>query len=82
MVFLHISLDRSQEQWKTTIAQKELSGRHLFFDPSASSVTKDYDVVSVPKYFLITKQGNFAYTPASFNANELELTLLKLLQND
>lgn len=82
VVFLHISIDRSKEQWLTTIAQKALSGTHLFFDPSASNVTQDYNVISVPKYFLITKAGNFAYTPAAFDANELELTLLKLLQSN
>lgn len=82
VVFLHISLDRSKEQWKATLKEQALAGTHLFFDPQVSQVTKDYDVVSVPKYFLITKQGNFAYAPAAFNANDLELTLLKLLQNN
>lgn len=82
VVFLHISLDRSKDQWKAMLQDQAFSGTHLFFDPKTSKVTQDYDVVSVPKYFLITKQGNFAYAPASFNANDLELTLLKLLQNN
>ena len=82
VVFLHISLDRSKEQWKNTLQEQALSGTHLFFDPHTSMVIQDYDVVSVPKYFLITKKGNFAYAPAAFNANDLELTLRKLLQNN
>lgn len=82
VVFLHISLDHTPTQWRTTIQEKQLQGRHLFFDPKTSTITKDYDIVSVPKFFLITKEGNFAYTPSSLNANELELTLLKLLQED
>ncbi len=82
VVFLHISLDRTPAQWRATIEEKQLQGRHLFFDPTLSTITKDYDIVSVPKFFLITKEGNFAYTPSSFDSNELELTLLKLLQDN
>ncbi len=82
VVFIHISLDRTPAQWRATIEKKQLQGRHLFFDPTRSTITKDYDIVSVPKFFLITKEGNFAYTPSSFDSNELELTLLKLLQDN
>lgn len=82
VVFIHVSLDRTTAQWRSTIEEKQLKGRHLFFDPSQSTITRDYDIVSVPKFFLITKEGNFAYTPSSFDSNELELTLLKLLQDN
>lgn len=82
VVFLHISLDKTPTQWQTTIEEKKLKGRHLFFNPNTSNITKDYDIVSVPKFFLITKQGNFAYTPSSFDSSELEFALRKLLQED
>jgi hypothetical protein len=82
VVFLHVSLDKTPAQWQATIAEKELKGRHSFFNPNTSSITKDYDIVSVPKFFLITKQGNFAYTPSSFDSSELEFALRKLLQED
>ncbi len=81
VVFLHISLDRSMETWQATVKEKQLKGKHLFFDPAASQITNDYEVLSVPKFFLITKEGNFAYTPTSFDSKDLELTLRKLLQN-
>lgn len=81
VVFLHISLDRSKNKWEQTIEEKQLKGNHLFFDPTHSQITTDYEILSVPKFFLITKEGNFAYTPTSFDSKELELTLLKLLQN-
>lgn len=80
VVFLHISLDQSKEVWKNTIQEKQLSGKHLFFDPSISQITTDYNILSVPKFFLITKTGNFAYTPTSFDSNDLELALRKLLR--
>lgn len=82
VVFIHVSLDRTPAQWRATIQEKQLQGRHLYFDPTLSTITKDYDVVSVPKFFLITKTGNFAYTPSSFDSSELELALLKLLQEE
>lgn len=81
VVFLHISLDRSKDIWKNTVQDKHLTGKHLFFDPSISQITTDYNILSVPKFFLITKDGNFAYTPTSFDSGDLELTLRKLLMN-
>lgn len=81
VVFLHVSLDRSPETWKKTLSDRNFTGQHLFFDPNRSEITTDYEVLSVPKFFLITKEGNFAFTPSSFDSKELELALLKLLQN-
>ncbi|BDS13349.1 TlpA family protein disulfide reductase [Aureispira anguillae] len=81
VVFLHISLDRSKSKWEETVHENEFKGQHLYFDPLSSQITTDYEILSVPKFFLITKEGNFAYTPTSFDSKDLELTLLKLLQN-
>ncbi|CAA6829372.1 MAG: Peroxiredoxin [uncultured Aureispira sp.] len=81
VVFLHVSLDRSQENWIKTLDEKKFTGQQLFFDPMRSQITTDYEVLSVPKFFLITKKGNFAFTPSSLDSKELELALLKLLQN-
>lgn len=81
VVFLHVSLDRSPETWRKTLEEKQFTGQQLFFDPNRSEITDDYEVLSVPKFFLITKEGNFAFTPSSLDSKELELALLKLLQN-
>lgn len=81
VVFLHISIDESKNKWEETLAQRQFKGVHLYVNPLEAQITKDYEVLSVPKFFLITKEGNFAYTPTSFDSKELELTLLKLLQN-
>jgi peroxiredoxin len=81
VVFLHVSLDRSQEAWKETLEKKNFTGQQLFFNPIESNITADYNVLSVPTFFLITKDGNFAFTPSSVDSKELELALLKLLQN-
>jgi peroxiredoxin len=81
VVFLHVSLDISPETWRETLEEKQFTGQQLFFDPNRSEITDDYEVLSVPKFFLITKEGNFAFTPSSLDSRELELALLKLLQN-
>jgi len=81
VVFLHVSLDRSPETWRKTLKEKQFTGQHLFFDPFNSKITTDYEVLSVPTFFLITKEGNLAFAPSSYDSKELELALLKLLQN-
>ena len=60
---------------------KHLLDRFYKALPNNWRVTEDYEILSVPKFFLITKEGNFAYTPTSFDSKDLELTLRKLLQN-
>ncbi len=81
VVFLHVSLDGSQEKWKQLVENQKLVGTHLFFNPQESDMTKLYEVLSVPKFFLITKAGNFAYTPSSYDSEELALAIKRLIEN-
>lgn len=78
MVFLHISLDSKAETWQRTLKTKQFRGEHLLNDPK-SSLTRDYEVLSVPKFFLINKKGEFAYTPKSFDQAELRDALENLI---
>ncbi|MCP4442407.1 MAG: TlpA family protein disulfide reductase [Aureispira sp.] len=70
IVFLHISLDASASTWQKTLQKKQFRGIHLLNNPE-TNLTRDYEVLSVPKFFLINKQGQFAYTPKSFDQAEL-----------
>lgn len=81
VVFLHLSLDRTEDLWKKTVTEQGFTGQHLYVGTNNTALTAAYEVVSVPKFFIITKEGNFAYAPNSFDSNDLELTLKKLLQN-
>lgn len=78
IVFLHISLDAKATTWQRTLQAKQFRGVHLLNDPE-SSLTRDYEVLSVPKFFLINKKGAFAYTPKSFDQAELKEALELLI---
>jgi len=80
VVFLHISLDRQPQQWEQTVEAHQFAGTHLFANPSVSTIVHDYEIVSVPKFFLITTQGNFAYTPTSYDSKELQNAIDRLLK--
>ncbi|MEI7584857.1 TlpA disulfide reductase family protein [Runella sp.] len=61
VVFLSISLDESEADWKKAIAKWEIPGTHTrlkngFKDP----ISKMYGIMGLPSYFIIDKQGNFA----------------------
>ena len=61
VVFLSISLDEKEIDWKKAIEKWEIVGIHKrlkggFNDP----VSKAYGIMGVPSYFIIDAQGNFA----------------------
>lgn len=77
IVFLHINLDQTPDIWHKTVQNNNFSGLHLY-NNSQSAITKDYEVLSVPKFFVITKEGNFAFTPSSNDVQILINSLTKL----
>ncbi len=78
IVFLHVNLDPSPEKWRATLKAHQFSGVHVFKD-RASSITRDYEVLSVPKFFLITKEGNFAFTPPTSDLDKLAKLIQELV---
>ncbi|MCH2044554.1 MAG: TlpA family protein disulfide reductase [Saprospiraceae bacterium] len=78
VVFLHISLDKKEETWRDYVQQHQFRGVHLINDPNLP-ITENYEVLSVPKFFIITKEGNFAFTPSSSDQQVLEEAIRSLL---
>jgi len=78
IVFLHVNLDKSPEIWKNIVKEQGFGGIQLY-NNSDASITQDYEVLAVPKFFVISKDGNFAFAPAG-NVEKLAETLLKLLK--
>lgn len=78
IVFLHVNLDKTPAKWRKTLEEHQFTGIHLFSD-QASSITRDYEVLSVPKFFLITKEGNFAYVPPTSDLEKLAKAIQKLV---
>lgn len=79
VVFMNVSLDRNQEDWKQALERENFAGVHLIADDDINSkIASDYEVRILPQYFLINKDGNFAEKPKQFRAEDLRLVLNQL----
>jgi thiol-disulfide isomerase/thioredoxin len=60
IVFVAISLDREndRQKWLNTIKKENLKGIHLL-DDKGKSFGKKYDVMSIPRFMLINKKGEW-----------------------
>ena len=54
VVFLNVSLDSSDEAWTQAIAKHQIQGVHVRSD---GAVTQAYNVVGIPRYYLVDPQG-------------------------
>ena len=59
IVFLYISVDDTREQWKHGIKQQKAEGVHIWAKGRKGNVARSYNVVSLPHYFLLDKEGRF-----------------------
>lgn len=58
IVFINVALNYNLDEWKQFIRSRELQGVHLIARGGfASDVAKAYDVTSIPRYYLIGKDG-------------------------
>ena len=77
IVFLHISLDRDQTTWKNTVAENGFGGIHLYAG-QASLIQKQYEAISLPEYYIVYRDGNFAKKPKSYDVEDLRQALIHL----
>lgn len=59
IVFLYISVDDNREQWLHGIKQQKTKGVHVWAKGRSGQVARDYNVISLPHYFLLDKEGRF-----------------------
>jgi len=72
VAFLHISLDRNEDKWKSAIEKNQFTGVHLFATGDIdSNVALDYEVRGLPQYFIINKSGRFAEKPRKYDLDEV-----------
>ncbi len=79
IVFLHINLDDSESAWRASLSKYELTqvGTQLYH-PAASRVALEYKIDAIPKFFLISADGNFAHTPSSADLDKLAETIKQM----
>lgn len=82
LVFLYISLDEKESDWRKAIAKYQISGTHLRDDTKAEKgVANMYGAGSIPSSFIIGRDSNFhAIQPPAPGENEGK-ELIKILQN-
>ncbi len=81
IVFLYISVDENEANWRKAIAQHQITGVNLWAEKALqNTVSKAYDVNGIPSYFVIDRHGNFgAIQPPRASQNEGR-DLIKVLE--
>lgn len=63
VVFLYVSIDKDDAAWHGGIKSMEIEGMHALSPTWSGPISTLYNVSSIPAYFLIDKNGNFAARP-------------------
>lgn len=80
VVFLAVSIDKSEESWRKIINDKKLKGVHLLADNEfESQIVKLYNITGVPHYMLIDKNGKISDNNAKRPSMGVKEDILKLL---
>lgn len=82
-VFVNLSLDKTEEKWKKSIAKHEIGGEHYFSlegEGMKGEFGKSLDLNWIPRYIIIDKEGKVAlYNATEKNFEEIK-DLLKKIQ--
>jgi len=74
--FIHISFDKNEAAWKRAIQSNGFSGTHVIVPEGVESpIAKEYEIRSIPQYFIIDKNGNFTAKPTLNTVKDLQKTL-------
>jgi len=77
IVFIGISYDSKQEQWKRTIEKKDLKGVQLFANGWNHQFGIDYLIYSNPRFILIDSNGHFIDAKAPKPSEGIEELIIK-----
>lgn len=83
VVFLYVSIDEDAERWKMAMEKYDVQGMNTMDSGGWNGeIAKKYGIQSIPAYFLIDKQGNFATksTPRPSNTDAVKSLIDGLLQ--
>jgi len=81
VVFLYVSIDEKEDAWKGAIDAMGITGMHTRTSGWKGDIAQEYEIQSIPAYFLIDKKGNFAVkkTPRPSQTDEV-IKLIEGLQ--
>ena len=79
VVFLNVSLDTDDADWREAIDKHEIKGVHVRANGFGSDVAKSYQVNGIPSYYLVDSQGLIVENPIVENTDEIVATIEKSL---
>ena len=81
VVFLYVSVDDKEADWRKAIAKNDINGTHLWANKAwEDPVARAYDISGIPSYFVIDRLGNFhTLQPPRPSQNEGQ-DLIKVLE--
>ncbi|MDP1726917.1 MAG: TlpA disulfide reductase family protein [Bacteroidota bacterium] len=71
IVFINISIDEDEESWRMSQEKNQISGINLLCKNNESNTAKNYQISTIPSYFLIDKSGKFIAAPAQRPGKEI-----------
>ena len=78
IVFVNVSLDRTEDVWKKTVEKNNYKGIHALASGELNSeIAKAYEVRVLPQYFIINKKGEFVQEPKLLSVNDLKTVLIE-----
>lgn len=80
VVFLYISVDDTEKQWRQFLERHPNYGINVWTKGRGSEVSRLYNVVSLPHYFMIDRQGRFITTFRKASDADFIFEIKKLLE--
>ncbi len=80
IVFLNVSIDENLDAWKKAVRDKELKGIHINSKGGSESLFSQlYQIRSIPRYYIIDKNGNISNNNAKRPSENVKENLEELL---
>lgn len=80
IVFLYVSVDDDKEKWQQFLEQHPNYGINVWTEGRSSEVSRLYNVISLPHYFLLDRQGRFVTTFKKASTPDFVFEIKALLQ--
>ncbi len=79
VIFIHVSLDRTEDDWRNAVASRNINGINLYAQGGyKSEIVNKFNVKAIPEYYIISKNGTFVKKPSAVNAYSIKECLEKL----
>ena len=81
VVLLNVSIDKTETKWKTSLARVPIVGINTFANQNIDELKRNYQLSSIPAYFIVNKKGKFAYLSEKPNRNIMD-EFRKIINDD